>query len=97
MTSGVTIISTFVFLLTRQPASAERIAIKRTARGPPAPPLTFAALPVAASVKRTRAGTCIAKPIPTAIAAPTTWASEAKAPASTKKVKIGFEPSRKSC
>ena len=97
VTAGVTIISTFVFLLTRQPSSAAIIAITKTARGPPAPPVTFAAAPTATRLKSTRAGTPIAKPIPIAIAAPTTWPSVAKFPASTKNWKTGLTESLKSC
>ena len=65
-------ISTFVFLLTRCPHSAAIITISKTARGPPAPPVTFAAAPTATRLNNTRAGTFMAKPIPIAIAAPTT-------------------------
>ena len=72
VTKGVTIISTLVFLLTRFPTSAATIAITKTAKGPPAPPVTFAPEPTAAKENKTKAGTCIAYPIPIAIAAPTT-------------------------
>ena len=52
--------STLVFLLTSWPISAAMIAINKTASGPPAPPVTFAAAPTVAVEKRTSASTFIA-------------------------------------
>ena len=71
--------------------------MNKTAKGPPAPPVTLAAAPTAASENKTKFGTCIAKPIPTAIAAPTTCASVAKFPASTKNLKKTFSFSLINC
>ena len=97
VTRGVTMMSTFVFLDTSRPASAAIIAITRTASGPPAPPVIFAAEPTAASENITSIGTPSASPIATAIAAPTTCASQAKEPASTKNWNTAFWFRRRSC
>ena len=48
VTAGVRIISIFVFPASRFARTAAMRAITKTARGPPAPPLTFAAYPTAA-------------------------------------------------
>ncbi len=53
VTNGVTRISTRVFLETARPASAAAMAMKKTARGPPAPPSVLAAYPTAAEEKMT--------------------------------------------
>ena len=66
VTTGVTRISTLVSLETALPNSAAMIAIKRTARGPPAPappdrvvlPRALAAYPTVASENSTRGGAC---------------------------------------
>ncbi len=53
VTAGVTKMSIFVSLLTALPHSAARIAMMRTASGPPAPPSALAAQPTAAREKST--------------------------------------------
>ena len=58
VTAGVTMISTLVSLLTSLPHSAETMAIKYTARGPPAPPRLLAALPTAIRLNSTSGGVC---------------------------------------
>ena len=60
VTSGVTMMSTFVFLLTSLPSSAATMASTSTARGPPAPPSVFAAPPTATSENSTSGGACSA-------------------------------------
>ena len=54
VTKGVTIMSTLVFFETNLPHSAATIVMKRTARGPPAPPSELAAKPTAAEENITR-------------------------------------------
>ena len=58
VTSGVTRMSTFVSFETNIPNSAEMIATKRTARGPPAPPRAFEAKPTVAIENRTSGEAC---------------------------------------
>ena len=84
VTSGVTRMSTFVFLETSIPSSHAAIAIIKTARGPPAFPSSFATAPTVTRLNRTRLCAPIANPIPHAIAAPTTFTLLQKSPASTK-------------
>ena len=60
VTAGVTKMSIFVSLLTALPHSAARIAMMRTASGPPAPPSALAAQPTAAREKSTIGGACSA-------------------------------------
>ena len=56
VTIGVTIISSFVSLLTALPSSDAIIVIIRTAKAPPAPPSSFAATPTEVREKRTSGG-----------------------------------------
>ena len=56
VTNGVTIISIFVSFETSFPNSAAKIVTTKTARGPPAPPSSFAAIPTAASENNTSGG-----------------------------------------
>ena len=56
VTSGVTRMSTLVSLEMALPNSDAIIAIKRTAKGPPAPPNAFAAKPTVIMENRTSGG-----------------------------------------
>ena len=56
--AGVTIISTFVSLETNLPTSLATIAIRYTAKGPPAPPNSFAEAPTAINENNTSCGAC---------------------------------------
>ncbi len=75
VTKGVTRISTFVSLETTLPHSDARMAMIRTASGPPAPPSSLAAPPTAAREKSTSGGACRAKPMEIAMAGPATAAA----------------------
>ena len=55
---GVTRISTFVSLETNLPTSLATIAIRYTAKGPPAPPNSFAEAPTAINENNTSCGAC---------------------------------------
>ena len=56
--AGVTRISTFVSLETNLPTSLATIAIRYTAKGPPAPPNSFAEAPTAINENNTSCGAC---------------------------------------
>ena len=70
VTKGVTIISIFVSFETNLPNSAAKMDTTKTARGPPAPPSSLAAIPTAARENKTKGGHCKASPIEIAMAAP---------------------------
>ena len=60
VTAGVTRMSTLVSLLTSLPNSADTMAMRYTASGPPAPPSVLAAAPTAMRLNSTSCGACSA-------------------------------------
>ena len=71
VTMGVTRMSIFVSRLTALPSSEAMMATKKTARGPPAPPIALVANPTGIREKSTSGGQFSARPMATAMPGPT--------------------------